>query len=108
MKTFRETPIVVALREGTAGDLTGPAHEHLDLSNANLRGVDLRHVNLRHADLRGAYCKGADLRGVDLSEAKLEGASFHLARISGAYFPKNVLAEELIMSLDLGTRIRCR
>ena len=39
MKTFRETPIVVALREGTAGDLTGPAHEHLDLSNANLRGV---------------------------------------------------------------------
>ena len=64
--------------------------------------------DLRTADLRGAYCKGVDLRGVDLSEAKLEGASFHLARISGAYFPKNVLAEELIMSLDLGTRIRCR
>ena len=60
------------------------------------------------ADLRGAYCKGVDLRGVDLSEAKLEGASFHLARISGAYFPKNVSAEELMMSLDLGTRIRCR
>ena len=108
VRSFRETAIVAALRDGTAGDLSGPTHEGLDLAGANLRGVDLRHVNLRTADLRGAYCKGVDLRGVDLSEAKLEGASFHLARISGAYFPKNVAAEELMMSLDLGTRIRCR
>ena len=63
VRSFRETAIVAALRDGTAGDLSGPTHEGLDLSGANLRGVDLRHVNLRTADLRGAYCKGVDLRG---------------------------------------------
>ena len=60
------------------------------------------------ADLRGAYCHSADLRGVDLSEAQIEGASFHLARVSGAYFPANVSADEIQLSMDLGTRVRCR
>ena len=55
-----------------------------------------------------AYCHSADLRGVDLSEALLEGASFFMARVSGAYFPANVSAAEIQMSLSLGTRIRCR
>jgi uncharacterized protein YjbI with pentapeptide repeats len=110
VRTFRETPVARALREG---DELGPAgHEHpaqaLDLANANLRGADLRRANLRKADLRNAYCHSADLRGADLSEANLEGASFHMARVSGAYFPPNVTADEIRLSLEIGTRIRCQ
>ena len=95
-------------RRGRRGDCgrDRPA-QPLDLSNVNLRGADLRRANLRKADLRNAYCHSADLRGVDLSEAKLEGASFHMARVSGAYFPPNVPADEIRLSLEIGTRIRC-
>ena len=110
MTKYNETPLSLALRDGKVDGLNQAASqaERVDLSRANLRGADLRKANLRRADLRGAYCHSADLRGVDLSEAQLEGASFHLARVSGAYFPSNVSAHELQMSLDLGTRIRCR
>jgi uncharacterized protein YjbI with pentapeptide repeats len=109
MRTFRALPMAEALREG--GDLGSADADHpalaLDLANVNLRGADLRRANLRRADLRNAYCHSADLRGVDLSEAKLEGASFHMARISGAYFPPNVTAEEIRLSVEMGTRVRC-
>jgi uncharacterized protein YjbI with pentapeptide repeats len=109
MRTFRDTPVAQALREG--GELGSASEEHpaqaLDLANANLRGADLRRANLRRADMRNAYCHSADLRGVDLSEARLEGASFHMARISGAYFPANVTADEIRLSLEIGTRVRC-
>jgi hypothetical protein len=36
----------------------------------------------------------------------LEGASFHGAKIAGAYFPADVSAFELVMSVEHGTRIR--
>lgn len=110
MTKFKETPLSLALREGNVERLNqiGSEAETVDLFLANLRGADLRKANLRKADLRGAYCHTVDLRGVDLSEAQLEGASFHLARVSGAYFPANVSAAEIQLSLDLGTRIRCR
>ena len=109
MPKFIERALAIALQNGDteavhrAGQ-SGP----IDLSQANLRGLDLRGVNLRSADLRGAYCHSTDLRGVDVSQAQLEGASFHLARVSGAYFPANVSAEELQLSLERGTRVRCR
>ncbi len=110
MSKFKEGPLVLMLRDGEVDQFNASTRktETLDLSNANLRGADLRHVDLHKADLRDAYCHSADLRGVDLSQANLEGASFHRARVSGAYFPANVPAEEIKMSLELGTRIRCR
>jgi uncharacterized protein YjbI with pentapeptide repeats len=110
MTKFKETPLSIALREGKVEEVNELASgaQTIDLSRANLRGADLRHANLRKADLRGAYCHSADLRGVDLSEAQIEGASFHLARVSGAYFPPNVSADEIQLSMDLGTRVRCR
>lgn len=110
MTKFKETPLSIALREGKVDELNELASrgKAIDLTHTNLRGADLRHANLRKADLRGAYCHSADLRGVDLSEAQLEGASIHLARVSGAYFPPNVPADEIHLSMDLGTRIRCR
>ena len=108
MPPFKETPLSLALREDSpvapAESQTGPP----DLAGASLRGADLRRTDLRKADLRDAYCHSADLRGVDLSGANIEGASFHMARVAGAYFPANVSADEIRLSLEIGTRIRCR
>jgi hypothetical protein len=78
------------------------------LENADLRMADLRAANLRRANLRGAYLRNADLRGVDLSETDLDGASLHEARVSGALFPGNIAADEIRLSLDVGTRMRVR
>ena len=108
MTKFKEGTLVLLLRDGRMEEFNHAARQedHLDLAGANLRGVDLRNAYLVNADLQNAYCHTADFRGVDLSQANIEGASFHRARISGAYFPSNVSAEELKMSVDLGTRIR--
>ncbi len=108
MSKFREDHAATLLRDGFVDEFKKVSRDNgIDLSNANLRGADLRHVELRNADLSGAYLHSADLRGLDLSQAKLEGASLHRARISGAYFPADVRPEELRMSVDLGTRVRC-
>ena len=57
-------------------------------------------------DLSDGYFRQADLRGVDLSKTKLLGASIHGAKISGVYFPIDLAAEEILMSLEHGTRMR--
>jgi uncharacterized protein YjbI with pentapeptide repeats len=108
MTKFKDGPLVSLLRDGRIDEFNQAARqtETLDLSGANLRGADLRNAHLCKADLTNAYCHTTDLRGVDLSHANIEGASFHRARISGAYFPSAVSAEEIKMSVDLGTRIR--
>ena len=108
MTKFKEGPLVLLLRDGKVEEFNHATRqtENVDLSYANLRGGDLRNADLRKADLRNAYCHTADLRGVDLSQANIEGASFHRARISGSYFPRNVSAEELKLSVEMGTRIR--
>ena len=78
----------------------------VDFSCCNLRGVDLRGVNIKKVVLRGAYLKGADLRGLNLSLHDLEGASLHGARISGVFFPSNLSPDEIMMSVQTGTRLR--
>ena len=80
--------------------------QDIPLQNLNLRYVNLQHANLEYADLRGSYFSRSDLRGVNLSHAKIEGASFHSTKISGVYFPKNVLPEEIHISVMYGTRVR--
>lgn len=82
--------------------------DRVDLENCNLRGLDLRNANLKRANLKDSYLKMADLRGVDLSEAILQGASLNKARISGVYFPKEISAEEILLSVEHGTRIRIK
>src|SRR5690349_7963155 len=101
MTKFKEGTLVLLLRDGRFEEFNHAAgqEDHLDLAGANLRGADLRQARLRNADLRNAYCHTTDFRGVDLSQANIEGASFHRARISGAWFPSNVSAEELKMSV---------
>lgn len=76
------------------------------LCGGDFRGLDLRNLDADGLDLRDAYFRGTDLRGIDFRKANIEGASFCQAHISGCYFPKEVLADELRLSIDLGIRIR--
>jgi uncharacterized protein YjbI with pentapeptide repeats len=78
----------------------------VDFTGTDLRGTDFRKVDLSKVVLRDAYLRDADLRGCDLRNLDLEGVSLHGAKISGTYFPHNVSAVELRMSLRHGTRIR--
>ena len=78
----------------------------VDLRGAHLRGYDVRKYHLRKADLTGAYLRSCDLRSVDLSEAQLDGASMKEAKVSGTLFPRNLLPEEIRLSLEYGTRLR--
>ncbi len=78
----------------------------IDLVNCDFRGLDLRGLDTQGLDLGGCYFRQADLRGVDLSKARLEGASIHATKIAGAYFPAELTAEEITLSLLHGTRMR--
>lgn len=72
----------------------------------DFRGLDLRGLHCEGMDFSNAYFRGADLRGVDFRDANLEGASIAGAKISGCYFPAALSADELVMSLNHGTRMR--
>ena len=50
----------------------------------------------------------SDLRSVDFRNARLEGASINAAKISGAYFPADLTASEIELSLLHGNRMRYR
>jgi len=76
------------------------------LRGGDLRGLDLRELDADGLDLRDAYFRGADLRGVDFRNTQLEGASFCQAHISGCFFPREITADEIRLSFDLGVRVR--
>lgn len=77
-----------------------------DLRHCNFRGLDLRGANLNGLDLSGAYFRAADLRGINFSKCKMNGVSIGDAQISGCYFPATIPANEIIMSVSYGTRMR--
>ncbi len=76
------------------------------LSGGDFRGLDLRELDADGLDLSDGYFRGADLRGVDFRNTNIEGASLCQAHISGCFFPKEVPAEEIRLSIDMGIRIR--
>ncbi|MFP6850197.1 MAG: pentapeptide repeat-containing protein [Pseudomonas sp.] len=78
----------------------------VDLSNGDFRGLDLRALDAQGINFTNAYFRGADLRGLDLRNSQLEGASIAHAQISGAYFPVELTADEILMSVNFGTRLR--
>ncbi len=80
--------------------------QEVDLSNCELEGTDFRGVDLSRVILRGSHLRGADLRGADLREVDLEGCSLRHAKISGTYFPTNLSAAEIQLSIEYGTRLR--
>ncbi|WP_221799930.1 pentapeptide repeat-containing protein [Oceanobacter mangrovi] len=77
-----------------------------DLRGTDLRGLDLRGIHFQGMDLTNAYFRGADLRGIDFRGCRLDGVSLANARVSGCYFPTEISADELRMSVELGTRLR--
>jgi len=77
-----------------------------NFQHADFRAVDLRGIDATGLDFRHAYFRQADLRGVDFSQSKLNGATINAAKISGTYFPANISAEEILLSLNHGTRMR--
>ncbi|MCA9756472.1 MAG: pentapeptide repeat-containing protein [Candidatus Eisenbacteria bacterium] len=100
------------LREGRISEFNEriAAGEDCDLTDCDFRSLDLRGWDAGGLDLSGSYFRNADLRGVDLSDCALEGASFHDARVAGVLFPATLSADEIVMSVQLGTRVRqdCR
>lgn len=78
------------------------------LKGLDFRGLDLRGADLHGFDLSDAYFRQTDLRGIDLRTCNLEGASLRSAKISGTYFPVELSPEEILMSLNHGTRLRYR
>ena len=77
-----------------------------DLRGVDLRGLDLRGLDAENLDFSNSYFRDADLRGVDLSKSNLQGCSFYGSKISGTLFPAELSAEEIRLSVELGTRVR--
>jgi len=80
--------------------------EPCDLTNCDFRGLDLRGLNADGLDFSGSYFRQTDLRGIDFQHAVLQGSSINGAKISGVYFPRELNALEIDMSLRHGTRMR--
>lgn len=77
-----------------------------NLAGGDFRGLDLRRLDATGVDFTDAYFRSADLRGVDLRHCAMEGASLGHAQISGAFFPVELTADEILMSVNFGTRLR--
>ncbi len=101
-------PLYKLLREGKVTEFNSrfKAGEKVDFTNCDFRSVDLRGIEIKGVDFSGCYFRQADLRGVDLSHCKLEGASLNGAQISGVLFPKELSAQEIMLSHQQGTRMR--
>lgn len=101
-------PLYLLLREGRGEEFNRrrKAGENCDLRGCDFRGLDLRGLDVANIDFCDCYFRQADLRGLDLRNCQLEGASLHAAHVSGAYFPRKLAADEIEMSVRLGTRMR--
>ncbi|MNE45248.1 Pentapeptide repeats (8 copies) [compost metagenome] len=85
-----------------------PRDVSIDFRGGDFRGLDLRELDTSGIDFTDAYFRAADLRGLDLRHNGLEGASLAHAQISGTYFPTELSADEILMSVNFGTRLRYR
>lgn len=104
-----EDPLYRLLRDGKVDEFNQrvAAGEKPELTGCDFRHINLKSINTTGLDFTNSYFRQADLRGVDFSYCvSLEGASLHGAKISGAYFPSAIRADEILLSLEHGTRIR--
>jgi len=77
------------------------------LANTDFGGLDLTGLNTQGLDFSNSRFHLTDLRGLDLSSCNLHGASFMGAKVSGTLFPPDIPAQEIMMSIEYGTRLRC-
>ncbi len=105
---IKNDPLYLLLREGKIEEFNKckAAGESCDLTACDFRHVDLRGIDASGLDFTDCYFHQTDLRGLDLRQAKMEGASINGARISGTFFPLELTAEEIGLSLVHGTRMR--
>lgn len=101
-------PLYALLRSDNVAGFNQQKAQHLpiDFSGGDFRGLDLRGMDASGVNFSDAYFRGTDLRGIDFRQSQLEGASIAHAQISGAYFPNQLSASELLLSLQFGTRLR--
>ncbi len=105
-----DDPLYVLLRDENIKGFNEkkPTLDKSNLQGKNYRGLDLRNMDADGLDLSNAYFRNADLRGIDFSNTKLTGVSMADAKISGCYFPPEIDANEIRMSIECGTRLRYR
>jgi len=101
-------PMYQLLRDGNVVEFNRrkAAGESCDLTHCDLRSLDLRGIDASGLDFSHCYFRNTNLRGVDFSNSRLEGASLNEAKISGAYFPADLSAEEIVLSIEHGARMR--
>jgi len=107
---FPEDPLYQLIRAEKIKDFNAQrtSQETIDFHECDFRGLDLRGMNAAGIDFSGCYFRAADLRGVDFSSSNLDGASIAAAKVSGCYFPKNIDANEISVSVATGIRMRAR
>lgn len=105
---IKSDPLYQLLREGKIEEFNKrkAKGESCDLTQCDFRSVDLRGIDADGLDFSDGYFHQADLRGVDLRQATMAGASINGARISGTYFPSQLTADEIGLSLVHGIRMR--
>ncbi len=79
-----------------------------ELRSGDYRGRDLRNMNAKGLDFSNSYFRNCDLSGIDFRDTNLDGASILDAKLSGTYFPLELGAAEIRLSLETGTRLRYR
>lgn len=82
--------------------------DSIDFHDCDFRGLDLRRLNAKGINFSGCYFRAADLRGIDFREANMDGVSLASSQVSGCFFPVNIDANEISVSVDKGIRMRAR
>lgn len=103
-------PMYQLLRDGKVEEFNRrkAQGESCDLTSCDFRNLDLRGLDASGLDFSNSYFRAADLRGVDFSASRFQGVSLNDAKISGAYFPAEIAADEIRLSVERGTRMRQR
>ena len=107
---FPDDPLFQLLRDEQVKEFNQQRESvaEINFHDCDFRGLDLRNLNADGINFSGCYFRAADLRGVDFTNAVLAGASLASAKISGCYFPNNIDANEIAISVDKGIRLRVR
>ncbi len=105
---IKTDPMYVLLRDEKIAEFNKrkAKGETFDLTYCDFRGINLQGVDADNIDFTGSYFRQTDLRGIDFSNSNLQSCSINNAQIFGCYFPKEITADEINLSLNHGTRIR--
>jgi len=108
--TISDDPLYQLLRSENIKEFNEQRHkmDSSQLQSGDYRGRDLRNMEADGLDFSNSYFRNTDLRGIDFRKTNLRGASLIDAKVSGTYFPEQLSAEEIRLSLDTGTRLRYR